>query len=419
MARSQNVAAEWRSFWFVPIAAALGYSTSVIHVYSMGPFIEPLQAEFGWSRAQISLGISVASFVSAIFCIPVGMFVDRIGPRRVGLVGVLLMTSAFALLGTTTGTLANWMLLWVAVAIGTLWVQATVWTSAVASRFEASRGLAFAITLSGASVSATVFPLLATWLIGGYGWRTAFAAMGGMWAALVFPVLALCFRGAQDSARSERGARPAAVLTGITLAEGLRSATLYKLLAASGLFTFTAIGALVHFVPILKDRGAEPLAAAGIASLIGIFSIIGRLGTGALLDRFPAHLVGAAAFLLPILASTLLLVDGANPICQSLAAAALGLTVGSEVDVIAYLAARHFGLKNFGALYGALVMALSLGTAFGPLAAGAVFDQAGSYTPFLLLTTLLMAASGIALYSLGPAPRAAEPEPRTAELQTP
>jgi MFS family permease len=415
MSVSRNAATEWRSFWFLPIAAALGYSTSVIHVYSLGPFIEPLQREFGWSRAQISVGISVASFISAIFCIPVGILVDRIGPRRVALIGVLAMTAAFALLSTTTGGTANWIMLWIIISLGTLWVQATVWTSAVASRFEVSRGLAFAITLSGGSLSAAVFPMLATWLIRFYGWRTAFAAMGGIWAALVFPILFLLFRGAYDATHTGRAATPRAsnTLAGFTLAQGLRSPTLYKLLMAAGLFSFTTIGAVVHFVPILTDRGAAPLAAAGIASLVGVFSIVGRLGTGVLLDKFPGHLVGAVAFLLPIIAAVLLQLDGANSISQAIAAATLGLTLGSEVDVIAYLAARHFGLKSFGALYGAMVMALSLGTAFGPLAAGAVFDHYHSYAPFLMLTTLLMGASAVALFSLGPTPNAAETTAQT------
>jgi MFS family permease len=408
MSGSKNAATEWRSFWFLPFTAALGYSTSVIHVYSLGPYIGPLGQEFGWSRAQISVGISVASFISAIFCIPVGILVDRVGPRRIALIGILAMCSAYALLSTTTGGTVNWIVLWCLIALGTLWVQATVWTSAVASRFEVSRGLAFAITLSGGSLSATVFPMLATWLIGLYGWRTAFAAQAGIWAALVLPILFLFFRGAYDGVHRERAvaARVATPLTGLTLSEGLRSPTLYKLLMAAGLFSFTAIGALVHFVPILTGNGATPLAAAGVASLIGIFSIVGRLGTGTLLDRFPGHLVGACAFLLPIITSGLLLLDGSNPISQSIAAAFLGLTVGSEVDVIAYLAARHFGLKSFGALYGAMVMALSLGTAFGPLAAGAVFDHFGSYAQFLMLSTLLMAASAIALLTLGPTPAA-------------
>ncbi len=87
---------------------------------------------------------------------------------------------------------ANWLALWGVIAVGTFFVQATVWTSAVASRFEASRGLAFAHhASSGASLAATVYPILATWLIGNYGWRTAYAAMGGLWVVVVFPVLFL------------------------------------------------------------------------------------------------------------------------------------------------------------------------------------------------------------------------------------
>jgi MFS family permease len=407
MGASSTAVAEWRRFWFLPIVAALGYATSVLHVYSIGPFIAPLHQEFGWSRAQISAGITVSSIISGIFCIPVGMLVDRIGPRRVGLIGVLVMAAAFALLGTASGSTSNWLMLWAVVAVGTFWVQATVWTSAVASRFEASRGLAFALTLSGASVAATVFPMLATWLIGTQGWRSAFAAMAGLWAALVFPLLLLFFRGARDHGRAQRAALDLSrVRTGLSFAEGLRSPALYKLLLASGLFSFTLIGALVHFVPILTDAGAAPLKAAGIASLIGIFSIVGRLGTGVLLDRFPGHRVGAVAFLIPIIACALLLLDGANPLSQGVAAAAIGLTVGSEVDVIAYLAAKHFGLKNFGALYGVLQMALAAGTAFGPLAAGAVFDHYNGYSPFLMLTIVLLATSAAALFSLGLPPAA-------------
>ncbi len=401
---------EWRSFWFLPLAAALGYATSVLHVYSFGPFIEPLQQEFGWRRAQISSGLTIASIISAIFCIPIGIMVDKIGPRRVGLIGVLVMGGSVALLSTATGGTGNWILLWVGVAIGTLWVQATVWTSAVTSRFEASRGLALAITLSGAAISAAVFPILATWLIGDYGWRTAFMGLSALWVAMVFPILFFCFRGARDTHTSEAAGTqtPPKVLKGLSIAEGLRSPALYKLLMASGLFSFTAIGVVVHFVPILTDRGAEPLAAAGIASLVGIFSIIGRLGTGFLLDRFRAHLIGAFAFLIPLIGCSLLLIDGSNPLYQAIAAAIFGLTLGSEVDVIAYLAAKYFGLKNFGALYGALVMALSLGTAFGPLAAGAVFDNYNSYAPFLMLTMMLMGASALALFSLGSTPSAEE-----------
>lgn len=396
---------EWRSYFMVPIVAALGYATSVIHIYGLGAYIEPLQAEFGWSRAKATAGLTIATSINAIFCLPIGALVDRVGPRTVGLIGVLLTSGAFALLGTATGESANWYMLWSVLAFATLPVQATVWTSAVASRFELSRGFALAIALCGASIGATVFPLLATWLIGAYGWRTALLSEGVLWAAITFPLLLLFFRGAQDSRRKSIGpARaPAPELTGVSVRAGLRSVTFGKLFVASALFTFTIIALVVHFVPILKDRGAEPMAAAGIASLVGIFSIVGRLGTGLLLDRFRASLVGAGVFLLPMIGCALLLLSGDSRAAQSVAAAVVGLTLGSEVDVIVYLTTRHFGLKHFGTLYGGLLTALSIGTASGPLAAAAIYDSSGSYRPFLLLSIACMAASGLALASL-PAP---------------
>jgi len=398
---------EWRRYWYLPLIAGFGYATSVLHVYAIGPFFTPLQTEFDWTRAQISAGLTVTALISTAVCIPIGLLVDRWGPRRIALVGVPMMSASFALLATATGSVANWLLLWAVVAVGTFGVQATVWTSAVATRFQASRGLAFAITLSGAAVAATAFPLIATALIGTRGWRAAFVLMGGLWVLLVLPLQWWRFRGARDDVGPLATENPtatvsgaAALLDGLTLSEGLRTGSFYKLLLAGLCFSFTAIGTIVHFVPILTDTGTEPMVAAGIASLVGIFSVIGRLGTGVLLDRFPPHLVSSAAFLMPIPACLLLLGPGEQHLAQASAAAILGLTVGSEVDVIAFLAARQFGLRHFGALYGALSMALGVGIATGPLVAGAIFDSGGSYAPFLMLTIALMGISAVALFRL-------------------
>ncbi len=409
MTIERNGAAEWRSFWFLPIVAALGYATAVIYLYSIGPFIGPLEQEFGWSRAQVSSGMAIAAIIGGPFCIPVGMLIDRVGPRRVALVGVVMVIASYVLLGTATGGRGNWILLWVLVGVGALGVQTTVWTSAVASRFEASRGMALAVTLSGASVAATIFPVMASWLIGEFGWRKAFFIQGLAWGALVIPVIFLCFRGAQDQSRrpiakQSHEAPAVKVLPGVSFREGLRMPAFYKLLLAALLLAFSIVGALVHFVPILTDRGTSSLEAAGIAALIGIFSIVGRLGTGFLLDRFEGHRVGAIACLLPVVASMLLLFHGDHAVSQSAAAVMLGLALGAEVDVVAYLASRHFGLKNFAALYGALVMALAMGTSLGPLGAGAMYDRFGNYSQFLVLSAVLMLLSALAFISLGRAP---------------
>lgn len=393
---------EWRRHTMLPIAAAVGYATSVIHIYGFGPYIGPIADEFGWSRTRVTAGLTIATLVQAVGGIFIGMAVDRFGPRMFGVVGAVLISGAFALLGTATGDPANWFMLWGLIALAALPVQASIWTSAVASRFHTSRGLAFAVTLCGASVAAAAFPLMATSLIASHGWRDAMALQAGSWLLLAFPVIVIWFRGAYDQrgAASRENAAAPRDLPGVAIREGLLSGTYLRLVIASLLFTFTIVALVVHFVPILTDRGAEPVAAAGIAALVGLFSIVGRLGTGLMLDRFPGPVVGAAVFLLPVAGCLLLLLAGGSWIALAAAAAFVGLTLGAEVDVIVYLTSRYFGLRNFGALYGGLLAALSIGTAFGPLAAAAVFDRYGNYGPFLWGTIAVMAASSLTLITL-------------------
>jgi MFS family permease len=394
---------EWRRYWTLAVASAIGYSITSIHVYSLGAFIEPLQQEFGWSRSQISVGLTISGLVSVGLAIPVGMLVDRFGPRALGLMGITLISTAYALLGTATGTIANWISLWVIFAVVNVLMQATVWTKAVASCFVRARGSAFALTLCGSAIGATVFPLLATWLIGTLGWRMAFPALAGMWAALILPIVLLYFRVPKKQVTHTGMSEPDPefAISGVTLKQALRISAFYKLLVAAALFVFSITGNVVHFVPLLTDLGADPLSAAGVASIIGVFSIIGRLSTGPLLDVFRANIVGAGVFLLPIIASTLLLFSGASAANQVIAAACIGFTLGSEVDVIAYLTSRYLGVRHFGALFGAMSAALALGSAFGPLAAGAVFDTFGNYVPFMVTTVAASLMSLLALASLG------------------
>lgn len=396
---------EWSRYWTLPVAAALGYATSVIHIYGLGPFVVPISEAFEWPRTTVTLGITIATLISGLFAVPIGMLVDRVGPRPIGIAGVALLCGAFALLGyAANGEETNWYLLWIVIAFATLPVQATIWTAAVATRFEASRGLAFAITLCGASVAQAVFPWLGTQLIAAYGWQQAMVLQGAIWAAIALPVIILFFRGARDvKAEPQTGEEVAAAAApgqpeGLTFVDGLKSTVYLRLLIASVLFTFVALALVVNFIAIQTDSGMEATQAGALAFWIGIFAIVGRLGTGFLLDRLPGNYVGAAIFCLPILACVSFLYLGTD--AAFLSAALIGLTVGAEVDVIVYLATRHFGLKAFGALYGGLLVALSIGTATGPLYASSVFDQTGNYDRFFWIAIVCMAVSVACLASL-------------------
>src|SRR5690606_19591103 len=100
-----------------------------------------------------------------------------------------------------------------------------------------------------------------------------------------------------------------------------------------------------NLVPILTESGSSAMAAATVASIMSIFAIIGRLSAGYMVDRWPAHLVGAAMFMLPVLGCALLMTGSSSWLVQGIAVTAVGMTIGAEFDVVIYLVSRHFGLK--------------------------------------------------------------------------
>src|SRR3954471_19839799 len=243
-----SASAEWRTHYMLPISASLGIAMAAIAVYSFGAYIEPISHEFGWSRTLTTAGLSLSLVIKAVGGIPLGMLVDRIGSRLVALIGIPLSGAAFALLGTATGGAGNWYALWVVLAFALVFTQATVWTSAVATRFDASRGLAFAVTLSGGSFALALLPYLATILITGFGWRMAFAAQGGILVLLAFPLIFLFFRGANDRPRGKAREERVAI-GGAGFLEALRSTVYVRLLMVNLLFPLTVLGLTVHFVP--------------------------------------------------------------------------------------------------------------------------------------------------------------------------
>ena len=396
---------EWRAYWYLPMVAAVANIATVIHIYTLGPFMAPLEAEFGWSRAQISSAITVSNGINAGLGVLVGFLIDKYGPRRIGLIGITVMSLAFASVSTATGSYWNWIFLWFLISLGAAWTQPTIWTSAVSSRFDAGRGFAIAVTVRGSSIAATALPIITTEAILNFGWRWAYVAIAAGYFLLAMPLNFLFFRGAADGpARSTRQEQATAVteLTGMEVREAFRSPRFYRLSIAGLLFAFCAMASIVHFVPILTDRGLTPVEAAGIAGLIGVASLIGRFLTGYLLDRFKPELVALVAFALPSLAG-LLLIYGDGPLAYSLAAIVIGASLGGEYDIIIYLTTRHFGLKRFGAIFATVLVFLTAATATGPLTAGAIFDHFGSYEYYLWLTIPMVL---IAALMVGTLPRA-------------
>jgi MFS family permease len=373
---------EWKDGWPLIFSSTFGISVSSIVVYSMGVFMLPLQREFDWSRAQISSGLLILSGFS-ITCAPfVGRLIDRVGPRRICLPGLVIFCSAFASLSASNGSIWQWYILWCMIAIGALMLKPTVFTTAVASRFDRARGTALALALSGTGLAGIAAPALSALILNQLGWRLTYISVAAIWFLVVFPICFTFFYGASDlrrksTLRSDKVDHIA--VDGMGAREGLLSLTYIKLALAAFLAMLVIGSMVVHLVPFVTDSGLDPLVASSMASITGAAILVGRLGTGVLLDKFNGAIVGGVAFALPaVLMVGLLNYDGSVGMAIALAIL-LGFSSGAELDIAAYMTSRHFGMKNYGFFFGIIVGLLALALGIGPTLMSAIFDHYGSY----------------------------------------
>lgn len=404
---------EWSTGWKVAVAAMAGFSLSATFTFTFGAFIEPLEAEFGWSRGDIALGMSIITLVGALLSPPIGMLVDRWGPRRLGVPGALIFAAGFGALGLTTSNIWVWWGLWFMLAFAFIMIKPLIWTTAVASSFDKQRGLAFAVAMCGNGIASTFTPALATWAIAEHGWRLAFPIVGGAVGMIAFPLLYFFLHSGADRALAGPKQQPVdasgdsphrAELYGLTTREAMGTWAFYKIGLAAFLFTVAAIGLVPNMIPILSSFDISRGEAAAIAGVAGISSIVGRLVTGVLLDRHNPNIIAGVIVLLPVASCLLLLGSPGDVPVAILAAVIIGVALGSEVDVIAFLTARQFGTRRYGTIFGVMSGLWSLATATGPFLVNRSYDLTGSYVTAIEVAIPLFVITSLLLFSLGRAP---------------
>lgn len=396
-APSQTAAQEWRAYWPMVLSGMIGMSFYSMFAYSQQMFIEPLEKEFGWPRAEISFGYTIFA-LTAFFCGPlVGAAIDRWGARAVGVPGLLLSSLAFAALGLTGSSLTGWYGLWLVLALVGLGVKSTVWSAAASNSLNVSRGMALAVILCGSAIAQSLAPLIGNWLIPAYGWRMAYFLIGGCWGGIALLLTALFFR---DAGSKKRPAAAEAVapssLPGLTFRQAMRSVTIWRIFLANVISSLVGSGASFHLKPIIVSAGLTSSSAAQIAALAGVSGIAGKLLTGWLLDRVQGNVVPVLSFGLSALGYFFLLNTLGSVPAIALGVIIIGYTSGAGLALTAFLISRYAGLRAFGAVYGALGSMLMLGSAIGPVVAGFVFDRFHSYQ-VLLLTAIPGALLGALL----------------------
>ncbi len=377
----------WKMVLAVMVGVAFG--ATGLPFYTLGLFVKPLGAEFGWSRAQVStagLCLQAGLIVASPF---IGTLVDRFGSRRTALISMVGLVLGLLGLSAVTGNVLTLYAAWTALALLASGTTPIVWTRAVNSCFDRQRGLALGLSLAGTGLAAILGPMLMSQLIVAHGWRVAYQVLAAVTLLGALPFVALFL---EEGTPKAPGAIPAG---GSTLREALGTAWFWRSGASFFLIAGGIAALIVHLTPMLLDSGLTPPQAAGVAGLLGITIIVGRLTVGVLVDRLPAAYVGLAFLLLPVIACLLLKQGAAVP-----AALLIGLAAGAEVDLLAYLVSRRFGLRHYGRIYGWQLACFLLGAGVFPVVMGAARDRFGSYDMALSIDAVVILLGALGIGSL-------------------
>lgn len=403
---------EWRRHGWIILPCLAGNLLGAVHSYALGPMIGPLEHEFGWRRAEITSGLLIISIIAMFVAPIVGIAMDRLGVRKIAIPGVLFYCGALALLGIANDSVLIWWLLWGLLGLANMFIAPMVWAAAINGRFDKHRGMALAFAMCGYSLAAVFVPYLTTVLIDWLGWRASFLALAVISCLLVLPLVLALLHNIPEPKHSQAGEAESRAARSAEVRAQLRSPRFLKLAGAVVVFTIALCSLTTNGVPVLIGEGFDRTTAAAIAGFTGLGSITGRLAGGFLLDRFDAKTVAAISVAVPIAAVMLLLQTQGSQVAAAAAFFVVGLSGGTELDACAYLAARHFGMRNFGALFGMIAGLILFANGVAPAGANHIYDITGSYDLALWIVAGLFALSAVLFLSLGPYP---EPEAAMAD----
>jgi len=366
---------EFTRGWRALVAAGLGYGTGVgLLIYANGFFMRYLQADFGWSREQISAA-SLIAVLSAVLNVAVGHLVDRFTARRVAVFAIPLFCLGYVALAAIPGELWAFYaaMAWLFI-VGTA-TGPVAYTKVVNGWFVKQRGLALGLTLAGISaVSFGLFPVL-SYVLETFGWRAANLLVGGASFVLGYPVVLAWLR--------EPPYAPEALRPSLRRMPGKSRAWAHPafwLLFLAMVAANVAVGGFVqHMQPLLGDRGVAPETAALLGSLYVAIVALGRITTGFLLDRLRPGLVATATMLVPAASVLLLLNPSAEIAVLALPISLLAFAQGAEVDLLAFFTPRYFGMDRYASVFGMLIAVVVMAGPVGGIIFGRIFDQTGSY----------------------------------------
>lgn len=406
MSGDRPVSGEWRNNWRLVAAGSAGMFVTIMPTSAISVFIQPLEAEFGWSRTAITSAAAMTMLVAAIFSPPLARMIERYGARGIGLAGMAITPLLFAAVSLVDGEIWTYLLLWFLISCGIAAGGAQPWTTVVSKAFSKSRGLALGFTIAGASFAGIVTAPIAAHMLDQYGWREAHLYMGLATFAIFVPITLWLVRVRRDPAEpaaSSPAASADAVSGGVlTPGTALRSRLFWQLQAGLFVGCLIVTGIAINFIPMLTSRGLSMTNAAYAMSFLGMGAFVGKFIVGWAMDRMSPPLVvgttrlfGAASAIILLFADHSISMEGA-----CLAGVIAGIGIGGEIPLTAFMSARYFAMTHFARLYGWTFAGNRIASGVGPLCIAMMFDFNGDYMLALAGSAVLLLLSAVSIFTL-------------------
>ena len=372
-------------------AFAALFSVVGLALYGLPLYYDSMVREFGWSRTMVTSGNALSKLVvGPVFGFAAGWIVDRFGPRRLMLAGILMAGGALVGLGTSAA-IASFYFFYFFNALGYVCGGPLPCQVLLSRWFRESRGKAMGVAYLGIGVGGAVVPLLSAWLTTRFGWRLSLQLVGVLIVLSAFPLAFFV-----DDGGPERAAPRAAT----TDAGQVLASPWFYLLALGSMCSIAAVGGTNQHLKLFLslDRGYSQGDASAIISLVLAVSIVGRLLMGWLADRIAVKQVMLLIYTL-VAGSVPLLLAGSSRAAMYAFAIVFGLGLGGEYMIIPLMAGQLFGVEVLGRVMGIVLTADGVAEATAPMLVGYLRDRSGSYaTGFMtLVATAIAGALAIAL----------------------
>ncbi|WP_340316947.1 MFS transporter [Rhizorhabdus argentea] len=394
---------EFRRGWKILIPSFVGgaFAMTTIAPIVIGSFVKPLGDDMEWSRIAVQAAQLFSQILGTIGVIVTGILLEKIGMRWAGIIG-LAGTALGLLLVSLSQTLPYFYVTFALTALVGSTAGAITWSRAITREFDRHRGFALALTLSGSGLALFILPSIMVRVIGDYGWRAAFVALACFPALIALPAVLVLFK-PREAAGPQAGDKQQDDLVGKAASRLKDIVGCYRFwaLLLAVFCTYTAITAIVtNFIPTLTDDGLSAETAAAAQGAIGASMIISRLVIGFLLDRVWAPAV-AALVAVPAAAGCLLLTMHPSWIGATIAAGLIGMAMGAELDLLAFLTSRYFKPAHFSRTYSYIYACAAVAGSIGPIAFASAQQITGTYDAGLYIAAGLFLLGGTTLLTLG------------------